>query len=314
MYNAVMEGNGFGRTDLPVSRLGLGTAEIGFAYGLGSPQLPSEDDAIRLLQKAVELGVTFFDTANYYGCAEERIGKSGILKNPEVVVCTKCAQFLEKGESYNADEIEKKIRTQIDDSRRQLRLDTLPLVLLHGPSALQLEERMLPKLMHTLQIEGVLRYWGASVRGEEPALAAIAAGADAIQVAYSIADQRMAVRVLRTAQEQGVGVINRSIYLKGVFAGKAWTLTESLTPLKVVAEKARYIADELGMPLPELALRFTLSEPAIGIGIVGTAKPEHLEHAVGALSKGPLPADVVESLRGLALEDPDQIDPARWPK
>lgn len=314
MYNAALDEKVLGKTDLRISRLGLGTAEIGFAYGLGSPQLPSEDEAIELLQKAVELGVTFFDTANYYGLAEERIGKSGILQRPEVVVCTKCAQFLEKGESYTADEAEKKIRAQIDDSRRQLGLDVLPLVLLHGPSVRQLEEGFLSGLMHTLREEGALRYWGASVRGEESALAAIAAGVDALQVAYNIADQRMVGRVFAAAQERGVGIINRSLYLKGVFVGKAAYLPESLAPLKDMATKAQRIADELGVSLPELALRYTLSEQAIGVGLIGTANQEHLERAVRALSKGPLPADVVESLRGLALQDPDQIDPARWPK
>ncbi|MCR4325889.1 MAG: aldo/keto reductase, partial [Patescibacteria group bacterium] len=135
-----------------------------------------------------------------------------------------------------------------------------------------------------------------------------------LQVAYSIADQRMVARVFPAAQERGVGIINRSIYLKGVFAGKVGYLPETLAPLKAVTEETQRIADELSISLPELALRFTLSEPAINVGLIGTAKFGHLEHAVGALSRGALPADVVESLHGLALTDPDQIDPARWPK
>lgn len=313
MYNAVTEGKSFGKTDLSVSRLGLGTAELGFAYGLGNPELPSEESATALLSAAVDAGVTFFDTAQYYGLAEERIGASGILKNRAIVVCTKCAQFLERGEVYNGEEIEQKIREQIDDSRRQLGLDVLPLVLLHGPSAQQLEEGVLSELMRRLQEEGMVCHWGASVRGEEPALAAIHAGADVIQVAYSIADQRMAKKVFPAAQERGTGIVNRSIYLKGVFAGKAEYLPSSLAPLKVVAEKAQCIADDLNISLPELALRFTLSEPAIGVGIIGTAKQKHLEQAVQAISRGVLPDNVVGLLRGLAIDDPEQVDAARWP-
>src|SRR3989344_5280041 len=110
MYNGTNIVKVLGKTDLRVSRLGLGTAEIGFAYGLGNPELPNETEALTLLQQAVELGVTFFDTANYYGLAEERLGKSGVLKNPDVVVCTKCAQFLEKGEYFAPAELEAKIR------------------------------------------------------------------------------------------------------------------------------------------------------------------------------------------------------------
>ena len=89
-----MDGATLGRTRLKVSRIGLGTAEIGFSYGLGARPLPSEMEAITLLRRAVDLGITFFDTANYYHLAEERIGKSGILENPAVMAETKMAPFL----------------------------------------------------------------------------------------------------------------------------------------------------------------------------------------------------------------------------
>jgi L-galactose dehydrogenase len=77
-----------GRTGLKVSRIGLGTAEIGFSYGIGERPLPSEAEAIDLLKKSVDLGITFFDTASYYGVAEERIGKSGILQKAQRDVTT----------------------------------------------------------------------------------------------------------------------------------------------------------------------------------------------------------------------------------
>src|SRR3989344_6032986 len=152
-----MQKNLLGNTGLTVSRLGLGTAEIGFAYGLGPPALPSENDAIALLRAAVDAGITFFDTANYYGLAEERIGKSGILKNPEVVVCTKCAQFLEKGEYFAPAEMEKKIREQVESSLQNLKLESLPLLLLHGPTAKQMEEGIVHGIVEKLRTEGKIR-------------------------------------------------------------------------------------------------------------------------------------------------------------
>ena len=68
------------------------------------------------------------------------------------------------------------------------------------------------------------------------------------------------------------------------------------------------------MSLTELALRYTLSEPAISVSLIGTADSAHLHSAVEALARGPLPADVVQKLHTLALSDPEQIDPARWPQ
>lgn len=302
-----------GNTALRVSRLGLGTAEIGFAYGLGSPTVPSEDDTLALLREAVGMGVTFFDTANYYGLAEERIGKSGILKNPGVVVCTKCAQFLEKGEYFEPAELERKIREQVESSLQHLAVEALPLLLLHGPSAKQMGDAVLLSVIEKLKTEGKIRFWGVSTRGVEAPLAAIEAGADVLELAFSIADRRMEP-VFAAAQEKGVGVINRSVYLKGTFAGKAQYLPEVLEPLKKTVEAAGAIAHELNMPLTELALRYTLSEPAIGVSLVGTATLPHLRSAAEALARGPLPADVVEKLRSVALTDPEQVDPARWPQ
>lgn len=300
-----------GKTGLSMSRLGLGTAEIGFAYGLGAPELPSEADAIKLLRTAVELGVTFFDTANYYGLAEERIGKSGILKNPRVVVCTKCAKFLEDREVLTPVQMKKKIFEQVESSLRTLRIETLPLLLLHGPSAEQLRESVLVAIVAKLKQEGKIRYWGVSTRGESAPLAAIECGADAVQVAFSIADRRM-VPVFAAAQEKGIGVINRSVYLKGVFAGRAEHVPDSCVLLKQAAAKAQIIARSLGVSLTELALRYTLSESAIASSLVGTSRPKHLESAVRALQKGALPDDVVRQLRILAIDDPDEVDPARW--
>src|SRR3989338_1871559 len=101
-----MEYRILGRTGLRVSRIGLGTAELGFAYGLGNRILPSEDDAVKFLKTAVDLGVTYFDTAYFYGVAEKRIGKSGIVKDSNVVIATKCGHFLEAGEDPRGLELE----------------------------------------------------------------------------------------------------------------------------------------------------------------------------------------------------------------
>ena len=304
-----------GKTSLKISRIGLGTAEIGFAYGLGRPTLPSESEAITLLKKSVDLVITFFDTANYYGLAEERIGKSGILQNPEVVVETKCAQFLEKGEYFSSAELEKKIREQVESSLEKLKIDCLPILMLHGPSKEQIENGELIEIMAKLKKEGKFRFAGVSTRGEEPPLAVIASDFfDVIMVAYSILDQRMSEKVLPTAKKNNIGVVNRSVLLKGSLTPLREKLPAGLEPLKKAANEAEKIARELGMDLPTLAVRFTLSEPVIATTLIGTDKIEHLEGAAKAIEAGPLPMEILEKLRALAIDDPNQVDPAKWPK
>ena len=121
-----------GRTGLKVSAIGFGTAEIGFAYGMGPRGLPTDAEANFILKFAVDLGINYFDTARAYDLAEERIGRSGIARIDGVVVGTKCAQFLEKGLKLSYPEMKRQIIEEVETSLINLRLDTLPLLYLHG--------------------------------------------------------------------------------------------------------------------------------------------------------------------------------------
>jgi len=303
-----------GRTGLLISRIGLGTAEIGFAYGIGKRELPSETEAIDFLKQAVNLGITFFDTANYYSLAEERIGKSGILKNTKVVVETKCAQFLEKGEYLPRSELTEKIYSQVEDSLTKLQVETLPIIMLHGPSKEQIEKGELIEILEKLKQEGKIRLTGVSTRGEEPPLTAIASGFfDVIQVAYSILDQRMATRVLPAAKKASMGIVNRSVLLKGTLTPLRKDLPTGLELLKSQAEKVNIIAKSIGIDLPTLAIRFAISNPNITTTLIGTNKIENLVQAIKAVRVGPLPKEIITQLEKLALTDPNQIDPAKWP-
>jgi aryl-alcohol dehydrogenase-like predicted oxidoreductase len=304
-----------GRTNLNISRIGLGTAEIGMAYGIGKRNLPNDKEAKILLKTAVELGINFFDTANYYGLAEQRIGDSGISKIPGIIIATKCAQFLEKEESCSKSELEKRIREQAQTSLKNLKLDVLPLLQLHsGGNKSAIENGEAIEIFQKLKKEGLIKYTGISTRGEETTIAAIKSDFfDAIQVAYSILDQRMSERAFPIAQKKNIGIINRSVFLKGALTPASEKLPTELIPLKINANKAAKIAEELNIDLPALALRFTLNEPAITTSLIGTNKIINLKKTIEAISNGPLPPDVVRELKKLVISDPSQIDPVKWP-
>src|SRR3989344_3658677 len=267
-----------GRTGLKVSRVGLGTAEIGFAYGIGKRILPSEVEAIRLLHYAVDEGITYFDTAYFYGLAEERIGKSEIMRNPEVVVATKCGKFMEEGEDPRGVKLENRLREHVEASLERLRVDCLPLLMLHGGSREQLQRGELIEIFKKFQREGKARFLGISTRGEEGTLAAIQSDTfDVIQVAYSILDQRMAKEVLPLALEKNIGVINRSVFLKGALTPLCKKLPDQLFQLKVQSRTADMVAQHLKIDLPTLALKFVLSNRAISTSLIGTNNLENLK-------------------------------------
>lgn len=300
---------------LNISRIGLGTVEIGIPYGIGHASLPSDAEAERILKSAVELGVTYIDTARGYGVAEERIGKSGIGKTPGIIIGTKCGQFLKQEPNLHGAELEKRIREDIDTSRKNLGQETLQLVQFHNELEDYTTYEEIISIFQKLKDEQKIQHAGVTVRGEEAALAALSANFfETIQLAYSIADQRMAKKVLPQAQEQDVTVLNRSVLLKGALTPARAKLPEELAALRDAADQANAIAQELAMSLPELAIRFALSQIARATVLIGTIKPEHIASAVEASTQEALPQDILAKLHLLGLNDPSQIDPAKWPK
>lgn len=304
-----------GKTGLSISRLGLGTVEIGLPYGINVTALPSNKEAETILKTAIDLGITYIDTARGYGVAEERIGNSGIKNIKDVVIGTKCAQFLEQGEDPRDKELEHRIRDDIEASLRNLRVDSLQLVQLHGGSAEQIKRGELIAIMQKLLDEGKVQHIGITTRGKEAALAAIKSDFfETIQTAYSILDQRMAEHVLPQAQTSNVGVICRSVLLKGALTPAVAKLPPELAPLKKSAKKAKQIAAEIGCDLPALAIRFAASNSAISTVLLGTTKPKHLQTAQQAIEEGSPPNSILQKLAKCAINEPSQVDPAQWPK
>lgn len=308
-----------GRTGLKVFPLSFGTAEIGFIYGIGPRGLPSEVEADFILKLAVDLGINYFDTARAYQLAEERIGKSGIARIDGVVIGTKCAQFLEKGEKLNGREMRKCIYGEVETSLRNLRVDVLPLLYLHGGSREDIENGDVIEILQELKTAGKIKHSGISLRGRDNALAAVECGFfDVIQVAHSILDQRMADAVLPLAKKRNIGMVNRSVLLKGALTPLRVYLPDELSLLKANAEKAALIAYKLGIDLPALAIRFAISNQNISTALIGTNKPDNLVLALvlayRAARMGPLSEDVLSELSGLAINDARQVDPKEWPK
>jgi len=304
-----------GKTNLEVSVLGLGTVELGLEYGIGEKKIPSEQEAINVLKTAVDSGITYIDTAYGYGIAEERIGKSGIGKIPGVVIGTKCAMILEKGEDIRGEELKKLISEQIDESLQRLQTDSLQLLQLHYATKEQIERGELIEILQKIKDTGKIQHVGISTRGEEAPLAAIASNFfETLQVAHSIVDQRMVANVMTEALKNNVGIINRSVLLKGSLVPvRRDQLPEELAKLKENSRQAEKIATEFGITLPTLAMRFVISNLAVSSALMGTTKSERIAGMVEAVQAGPLPEDILAELRELAIADPMQIDPAKWP-
>ncbi len=269
-----------------LGKTGLTVGEIGFgAWAIGGEAYGPTDDATSLaaLRRAVEVGVTFFDTADVYGKGRSEVLLGKALAREKVVIATKVGwdwSGAERVQNFTPEHIK---RAHEASMRRLGRID---LYQLHNPPAAVMRDAV--AVMRKLA-----RFVGASVRGPEEAMAAIDAGVDTLQLVYSYLDRRHEGAVMRRAREAGVGVIAREPLARGLMAGKFRADAPPKDDARGVwkgAEWTRRIAEveefrslvRPGLPLAQAALKYVLAQPAVSVAIPGAKTPAQVEDNAAA--------------------------------
>ena len=307
-----MDTRTLGSTNLRVSALGLGTVELGIPYGIRKPPPPDDGLCLRLLHRAREQGVTYFDTAPAYGRSEELVGRA-FPGCRGVVVATKVSLRDDRGALLPPERLSGTIRDSVDRSRRRLSVTTLDVLQIHNLGEGDVGEPLLAAMAGQVEA-GRVRHWGVSTYGRLAPREVLRhrRAIGVLQVAYSILDRTLEEEILPRCREQDVGLVVRSVFLQGVLSVRRRHLGARLDPLRAAAEAAGRVADGLGIGLPELALRFACHESGAHVTLVGTAHPEELDANLGALAAGPLPPDAVAELRRIRVEDESLLNPGTW--
>src|SRR5437763_10179027 len=303
-----------------------------FCYGMwGMAGWTGSDDKESLgsLQSAIDLGCNFFDTAWAYGNghSEELLGK--ILRankniasaggpDKKLYVATKvppqnrswpARPEFSLDESYPPDYI----LEYVDKSLKNIEVATLDLIQLHTWEDTWLgDERILPAI-EKLRRSGKVRAVGRSLHRWEPAhgIRAVRTGLiDAVQVIYNIFDQNPEDELFPACREKDVAVIARVPFDEGTLTGKLtkeskwpegdWRNTyfvpENLIPSVERADKLKELVPE-GMTLPEMALRFILSNSDVSTIIPGMRKLSHVDSNIAASDAGPLSDELILELK-----------------
>ena len=311
-----------GATDLRVSRLGVGTAAFGLdRYGITAPGEGSVDPAegIANIHRAVEGGVNFFDTAPAYGRSEELLGKA-LADHKDCLVATKVPipesildNILDNKDEISQAELTQRVNKSLDESLRRLRRDALDIVQIHNATVRILEQGNMVYCLERAREAGKLRYIGASVYGEEAALATIRTGKiQILQVALNLLDQRMCEKVIPEARTGGLGVLTRSALLKGALTKRAQWLPPALQALSRASERA---VRELGVrwkSLPSMALRFCLSMEGVHCVLSGVRNSAEVDDCLAACAAGPIAPGLLTKAYGLALTDEFLLNPSHW--
>lgn len=284
-----MEKRKFGKTDMEVSALGFGGAEIGF-----NPNQTQQDVDV-LLNSALDSGLNLIDTAAAYQSSEKMIGEAVGKRRREFYLITKCGAI----EGFSRSDWSKKgILETIEQSLRNLKTDYLDIVQLHSCDAETLRRGEAIEGLLRAQEKGYTRYIGYSGDNEDARAAVEMDVFDSLQTSVSIADQIEIETTIPLAAERRMGVI-----AKRPIANAVWRHSERPKDAYVQEywdrlQKLQY--DFLKQPLEEsiaTALRFTLSVPGIATAIVGTTKPSRWQENANYLRGGNLSPEEYKAIR-----------------
>ena len=309
-----MEYQQLGSTELRVSRIALGTVELGMDYGFrGSPhyQRPDLQEAISIVHRALDLGITLIDTARGYGTSEEVIGKALKGRREKFVLASKVAVSAEAAESPKP--LREAIMSSIEASLSALQLETIDLMQIHVLTHPVLRRDEVWSTLEDARRAGKIRFIGASCYGEEVPLAAL--GNDHIktlQVPFNALDRRMMPRVFPGAAKRGIGILVRSAFLRGVLTNQVDSIPARLAPVRDAALKICAGAGQTAQNLSAMALRFCLSFKEVGSVIIGVRSIKELDSNVADAEKGALPETQVAQFCQVSVPDERLLDPQNW--
>ncbi len=281
----------FGHTDLQVSEVGFGAWAIGGPFQAGDIPLgwgkTDDEESCKALKTAVDRGVNFIDTADFYGLghSETLIGKT-FGNNRDIIIASKVGHRLGEDGSIVFDYSKDYIMGACEASLKRLKRNSIDLYQLHTARVSHLRQGDCLMAMETLQKAGKIRYWGTSLNTYNPFPEAEHALENNLgygfQLALNIINQR-ALPILKDALESGFGIIARMPLQFGLLSGKFSTETtfsendhrhfrlrppvmeKALNDLKPVWK----MADKYGISPVQLSLSFILSFPEVSTVIPG---------------------------------------------
>ena len=298
-----MKYNKYIKDSIKVSEIGLGAWQLGINSGW---QSMSENEAIMLVEKAIEYGINFFDTApNYgHGTGEERLGKAlkGIDRN-KIVINTKFGHTDTGITNYNSDYI----RESLDGSLRRLQVDYVDSLIIHNPPSQYLDGNKNDhyEILEQLIEEGKIKAYGASLDTyEDMKLLMNTTNTEVIEAFFNILHQD-ASRAFDMAKEKEVAIIAKIPLDSGWLSGKynsestfddirsRWSRQDIQTRAQLVKRVMDIIESKNN--LAQKAISFCLAYDAVSTVIPGNVNVDQLKSNVESVNN-PLPKEFIEKL------------------
>ena len=321
-----------GRTPWKVSDISFGAWAIGGAWGS-----VSDNESQAALNKAIDCGVNFIDTADVYGDgrSERLIAQLKKSRKDEIIVATKAGRRLPKQtvEGYSRENLAR----WIDDSLRNLSTDALDLLQLHCPPTALYDRPEIFGLLDDFVRAGKLRYYGVSVETIDEALKAIEyPNVQTVQIIFNCFRQRPAEVFFPRAREKKVGILARVPLASGLLTGKfrsdsqferddhrnfnrhgeAFDVGETFsgvdydTGLAAVEELRALVPP--GATMSQFALRWILMFDAVTCAIPGGKRPDQVADNCGAADLAPLSPETMATVERVYNEKVRALVHSKW--
>ncbi|MGZ6707675.1 MAG: aldo/keto reductase [Solirubrobacteraceae bacterium] len=313
------------RTGLQVSALGLGCWAIGGPWT--SNRRPAgwgevdDDESIRAIRHALDLGVTLFDTADVYGCghSERVLGRALAGRRDDVVIVTKVGNLFDEQTrtAAGSDLSPAYLRRACDASLRRLGIDRIDVYLIHNGLAAPEDVPAVIDVLEELVAAGKLRWYGSSV--SDPAIVrAMAEGPHAVAVQHELSLLRGELEALSVAEDLGLASLNRTPLAMGLLSGRyrpdalpaaddvrrngPWWDFFDEGPMegwleRIAEARAELTAD--GRSLVQGALGWIWGRSRATLPLPGFRTVAQVHENVGAAAHGPLPAERMQRIQAL---------------
>ncbi len=320
-----------GRTGLKVSELGFGCGNVGGLLVRGEYPMMR-----RTVARALELGITYFDTAPLYGNGQSEANLGAVLRElgADPILGTKVRLG-----PPDLDRVEGAVTESVEASLRRLGRERVDLMQLHNPvlphprsDEAGLTPQHLPAVLRafeTLERQGKVRFWGITGLGDTGMLhqAVDAGGFQTIQAVYNLLNASAGMQatagfpyqdyrqIIDRAGDTQMGVIAIRVLAAGALSGtpdRHPVAAHSVAPIATgrdyaadVARGRRFaflVEDGIVGSLVEAAIRFALSKPEVSTAMVGISSLEQLEHAVACANRGPLPAEALRRVHEIQAQ------------
>jgi aryl-alcohol dehydrogenase-like predicted oxidoreductase len=327
-----MQYKALGRTGYEVSTISFGAWAIGGTWGA-----VDDSESMRTLHRALDLGVNVFDTADVYGDghSERLLARLRRERREPFWVATKVGRRSNPhtAQSYSRENL----TAYVERCLKNLDVSALDLLQIHCPPT---DVFYMPEVFGVFDDfvkAGKVRYYGVSIERAEEGLKALEyPNVQALQVVFNVLRQRPAELLFPRAIERKVGILARLPLSSGMLTGRltpgtqfhaddhrsfnregaAFDRGETFSGFDyekslAVVEKLRALLPQ-GMTMPELALRFIASFPAVTCSIPGARRPEQVEQNVKAAGQGGLDAALVQALTAVYDADVKPFVHQRW--